>query len=622
MLFFEDNQLNPDTTTDRNIYEKLRRRLVALVLDKYPHWRDAPHFYSMFQASQFRGRWVYAEFYIRPFDHLDVAAGINAAIRGDAFVDESAKQWFAWYQKWAAEYMRNLEAAVLDERISEPLAFTAPNVGASVAALPTAPMESAAPARPPSSVASAQGVSFARRGNSEALYAVEPLAVTPPSVATAIASSPTAPLEAAALARPQGSVASWQVESVGRRGNSEALYALEQQRTPTPAKLDDRREALRASDAVEQQRRPDETVRQNAAAQAAADERLKEEEREKIRMREQLANAEKLRLAEAAEKQRVADDALAKERVRTEELARLNAAVQQAAEMKRQNDQERQRAAMQLAQTEAARKKERAEREQLAAQVVALQAEIENKRTIAVGNVAQRKALVIGNESYRFIGKLDTAREDARSIADALGRVGYSVTLKLDASEREMKAAIRVFKGQVDAGDEVAFYFSGHGIQIANANYLVPIDITGEGEEQIKDEAISLQRVLDDMHERKAKFTLAVIDACRDNPFRANGRALGSSVRGLAPTTAATGQMVIFSAGTGQRALDRLGADDTAKNGVFTRVFAKEMLRPSVAIDKIVRDTRNEVVRLARSVGHEQVPAIYDQVVGEFYFKQ
>ena len=28
------------------------------------------------------------------------------------------------------------------------------------------------------------------------------------------------------------------------------------------------------------------------------------------------------------------------------------------------------------------------------------------------------------------------------------------------------------------------------------------------------------------------------------------------------------------------------------------------------------------VVRLARTIGHDQVPTIYDQVVGDFYFKK
>lgn len=232
---------------------------------------------------------------------------------------------------------------------------------------------------------------------------------------------------------------------------------------------------------------------------------------------------------------------------------------------------------------------------------------------------ANRKALVIGNDSYKLVDKLRTAREDARAIAEGLKRVGYTVTLRLDVSEREMRTAIRNFVAQVEGGDEVAFFFAGHGVQLGSSNYLIPIDIGGENEAQIRDEAIPLQRVLDDISERKAKFTLALIDACRDNPFKVAGRSIGSSSRGLAPTSAATGQMIVFSAGTNQKALDSLGDSDTAKNGVFTRVFLRQMFR-AAPIDRIVKDTRTEVVRLAKTVGHEQVPAIYDQVIGEFFF--
>ena len=157
-------------------------------------------------------------------------------------------------------------------------------------------------------------------------------------------------------------------------------------------------------------------------------------------------------------------------------------------------------------------------------------------------------------------------------------------------------------------------------MQLGSSNYLLPVDIAGESEEQIKDDSIQLQRVLDDMNERKAKFTLALIDACRDNPFKMASRALGG--RGLAPTTAATGQMVIFSAGSGQQALDKMGPADKNKNGLFTRVFLKEMQKTGVSIDRIVRNVRTEVVEMAKSVGHDQVPAIYDQVVGDFYFKK
>ena len=234
--------------------------------------------------------------------------------------------------------------------------------------------------------------------------------------------------------------------------------------------------------------------------------------------------------------------------------------------------------------------------------------------------MANRKALVIGNDSYKSVAKLLNAREDARTMASNLTSVGYQVTLKLDLSEKEMKAAMRTFASQVQGGDEVLFFFAGHGVQLGSTNYLLPTDIGGESEAQVRDESIQLQRILDDMSERKAKFTLAMIDACRDNPFKSSGRAIGG--RGLAPTTAATGQMVIFSAGTGQQALDKLNNADKNKNGLFTRVFIQEMQKPSQSIDRVVKNVRNQVAELAKSVGHEQVPAIYDQVLGDFYFKK
>ena len=269
-----------------------------------------------------------------------------------------------------------------------------------------------------------------------------------------------------------------------------------------------------------------------------------------------------------------------------------------------------------LAEVEAERKKRQELEEQL--RLARLQSQVSPPSSMTT--MANRKALVIGNDTYKSVSKLLNAREDAKAIASNLTAVGYKVTLQLDLNEKEMKAALRTFSSQVQGGDEVMFFFAGHGVQLGATNYLLPTDIGGESEAQVKDEAIQLQRVLDDMTEKKAKFTLAMIDACRDNPFKSMGRNIGG--RGLAPTTAATGQMVVFSAGSGQQALDRLGSTDKNKNGVFTRTFLKEMQKSGVSIDRIVKNVRNEVAELAKTIGHEQVPAIYDQVLGDFYFKK
>ncbi len=231
---------------------------------------------------------------------------------------------------------------------------------------------------------------------------------------------------------------------------------------------------------------------------------------------------------------------------------------------------------------------------------------------------ANRKALIIGNDLYTDVPKLQNAAADAQAMSKALESVGFKVSKHLNLNEKAFKQALRDFRLNIKGGDEVLFFFAGHGVQLGSANYLLPTDIKGDHEEQVKDEAIQLQKVLDDLQEKKTKFALAVIDACRDNPFKGQSRAIGG--RGMAPTSAATGQMIMFSAGSGQQALDKLGTNDKNKNGLFTRVFLKEMIKPGVSVDRVLRNVRNEVVTLAKGVGHEQTPALYDQAVGEFYF--
>ena len=398
-------------------------------------------------------------------------------------------------------------------------------------------------------------------------------------------------------------------------------------------------------DRLAAEERAHEQERQAQAIKAAEQERLAQQaqeaerlaqvaaEKEKLRVAQESKTKEQERLAQAAkvrEQERLAQAAAEQEKLRVAEAARVQ-------EQARLAQEAQAKQAQRLAQEARTQEKERLAQEErvknelllaarqrddellkLRQQLAKLEDEKVSKDQQTI--YATRRALVIGNDSYRQVTKLVNAREDARAIAESLQQVGYQVTLKLDLTEKDMKAALRTFKGQVEGGDEVLVFFAGHGVQFGAANYLLPVDIAGESEEQIKDESIQLQRVLDDMSEKKAKFTLAMIDACRDNPFKTVNRNIGG--RGLAPTTAATGQMVIFSAGAGQQALDKLGPADKSRNGLFTRIFLKEMQKPGVSIDKVVRNVRNEVVGMAKSVGHEQVPAIYDQVVGEFYFRR
>ncbi len=435
-----------------------------------------------------------------------------------------------------------------------------------------------------------------------------------------------------------------QDESNSQSANAEQARLAEDERVKERERLANEAQTKEAERlAQEAQAKERERLAQEAKAREV--ERLAEiaKAKEQERLAQETTAKEQQRIvqeAQARERERVLQVARVKEQERlsqeakvrdAERLAEIAKAKEQARLAQETRDKETERLALVTKEQERRAQQERISNELLQAarqrdeELVKLRQQLAKLEDEKVGKdqktiYATRRALVIGNDTYRQVTKLVNAREDARAIAESLQQVGYQVTLKLDLTEKDMKAALRTFKGQVEGGDEVLVFFAGHGVQLGAANYLLPVDIAGESEEQIKDESIQLQRVLDDMSEKKAKFTLAMIDACRDNPFKTVNRNI--SGRGLAPTTAATGQMVIFSAGAGQQALDKLGPADKSRNGLFTRIFLKEMQKPGLSIDKVVRNVRNEVVGMARSVGHEQVPAIYDQVVGEFYFRR
>ena len=232
----------------------------------------------------------------------------------------------------------------------------------------------------------------------------------------------------------------------------------------------------------------------------------------------------------------------------------------------------------------------------------------------------KRVALMIGNNAYENIPRLQTAVNDARSVGTALRRLGFSVMVVENQPRRAMSEAMLAFDKMIEPGDIALFFFAGHGFEIRGQNYLLPTDIpeVREGQEElIRDSAFPADRIIDRLQARGARTTVLMLDACRNNPFeRPGGRGLRGS-GGLAAMTPAEGVFIMFSAGAKQTALDRLSSTERASNSVFTRNLVRRLAEPDLTLVQIAKRLQIEVRQLAASVGLEQTPAYYDQVVGE-----
>ena len=232
---------------------------------------------------------------------------------------------------------------------------------------------------------------------------------------------------------------------------------------------------------------------------------------------------------------------------------------------------------------------------------------------------AKRVALVIGNDNYQQVTRLEKAGNDADAMARELQAAGFEVRKHRDLNFKQMVVAFEAFFDQIKGGDEVAVFYAGHGVQTERGSYLLPIDVEGETQSQIEKVSYSVNGLLEELDKVKPRFSLVIVDACRDNPLRSRGRSIGIA-RGLNAPDLAKGQMVVFSAGRNQKALDSLNDRDANPNGVFTREFIARMRQPGLNVETLAQDVRNSVERLARTVNHDQRPLIVNDSSGEFYF--
>jgi hypothetical protein len=232
---------------------------------------------------------------------------------------------------------------------------------------------------------------------------------------------------------------------------------------------------------------------------------------------------------------------------------------------------------------------------------------------------AKRVALVIGNDNYITVSKLQKAGNDAYAMARELRSAGFAVQLHQNLNYLGTVKAIEAFANGISGGDEVVFFYAGHGVQIKNGSYLLPTDIEVSSESEVEKTAYDLLTLTEKLADAKPAFSLVIIDACRDNPLKSKGRSIGNA-RGLSAIEAPKGQMIVYSASRGQQALDRLLEKDPNPNSVFTRELLARMKNPGVKIEDLMRDVQSSVEELAKSVKHEQRPAIYNETRGNFYF--
>lgn len=220
------------------------------------------------------------------------------------------------------------------------------------------------------------------------------------------------------------------------------------------------------------------------------------------------------------------------------------------------------------------------------------------------GNESEHYALVIGNASYSPSGHIDfdplpKVVNDREDMAKALCKQGFAVSLGVDQTLEEMRDDIKELKAK--DSQLIVVYFSGHGLQQAGLNYLIPIGADIQPGDDLEDKALNLADIYDAVKvapDFPGRAAIIILDACRSNCTKS-----GIATPGLAmPAYAPAGITVAFATAPGTRANDVLKVDDIElTHSPYTEFLLKYIPQRGLALPEFFASVRRDLMTASKN---------------------
>jgi len=220
-------------------------------------------------------------------------------------------------------------------------------------------------------------------------------------------------------------------------------------------------------------------------------------------------------------------------------------------------------------------------------------------------------ALVVGNQDYKLLPKLETAVADARSVAALLkDKYGFKVTLLTNATRYQILSALNKLRAELTEDDNLLIYYAGHG-EIDRANlrgYWLPVDAEPNSDANW----ISNVSITDFLNAISVKHAIVVADSCYSGTLTRSsigqlesGMSEEARARWLKAMVKARARTVLTSGGV-QPVLDGGGGE----HSVFARIFLEVLSENDDAMEaqRLYREVAARVLNLSSRFQLEQRP--------------
>ncbi|MFM1814571.1 MAG: hypothetical protein RLZ98_1266 [Pseudomonadota bacterium] len=274
------------------------------------------------------------------------------------------------------------------------------------------------------------------------------------------------------------------------------------------------------------------------------------------------------------------------------------------------------------------------------------------------GGKSKRLALVVGNSAYSYAAPLKNAANDAKAVGERLAELGFEVmggpndapaggkrgrkpaNVGIDLDRKTSVQRFAAFLDRIEPGDTALIYYAGHGLQIADENFLVPVDASLAGDEPLA-QLVRMRVMIEQaaLKAGRAGTTLVFLDACRENPFTEEqlrnlalgARSLGAAQHRPEPMALvgkgfatmkmqaradASATFISFATSPGDFAYDGEGT-----NSPFTTAVVNHLSTRGLRLDDFIDRVASDVLVHSEMAGRYQDPWYESNLRRDFYFR-
>jgi uncharacterized caspase-like protein len=242
--------------------------------------------------------------------------------------------------------------------------------------------------------------------------------------------------------------------------------------------------------------------------------------------------------------------------------------------------------------------------------------------SVGIARAEKRVALVIGNSAYKNAPTLMNPKNDAQDIGKSLRDLGFFTIVATDLDRNGMNDVLDRFSRAVGGAEIALVYYSGHGMQFAGKNYLLPVEARLENADDVNRFRLMPVDDVFDVLQGTQGARIVILDACRNNPVEDDIKRRMASIpganrdafltRGLSRVSA-NGLIVAYAT----QAND-VASDGTGRNSPFASALLRNLDKPGLDVRQMFFNVQDEVDRVTAG---RQRPELSISLVGQYKLK-